>query len=59
MLIATINQGLKQNGDHVLIMTQKELQDMVSVYTEYCSEHKKKKKAAKVLQQFDDELQIY
>jgi hypothetical protein len=59
MQTATINKGLTQPGDHIIIAIKEELQDMVSVYTEYCKNNPRKKKVKKVLQQFEDELQIY
>lgn len=59
MKIATIMRGERESGDHLLEMSQDELQTLVEVFHHFCEANKRKKKAARMLKQFESELCIY
>jgi len=54
MITAEIIKGGKLNGDHVLIVPKKELQEIINVFTIFCDEHKKKTNAKKIMKQLED-----
>lgn len=59
MKIAPIMKGMLESTDHIILANQDELQTVIEVFTSFCKVNKRKKKAANLLKQFQDELQIY
>ena len=59
MKIALIMKGTLESTDHILLMNQAELQDMLDIHTFYCENNKRKIKAKRTLKQLEDQLQIY
>lgn len=59
MKIAPIMKGMLESTDHIILANQDELQTVIEVFSSFCKANKKKKKAANLLKQFQDELQIY
>lgn len=59
MKIASIVTNGNENGDHLIIVSRKEAQDINNVFTTYCEEHKRKTNAKKLLKQFGDNFQIW
>jgi len=59
MKIAVIMNGERESIDHIILANVDELQTFVKAFTFFCRANKRKRKAAKILQQFDNELQIY
>ncbi len=59
MMIAAIQKGNTQPGDQIIILSQKEAQDMYNVYQKFCEQNPRQKKAKKVFQQMEDEFEIW
>lgn len=53
-----VTTGEKQNGDHILIVPKKDMQEIANVFTIFCEEHPRKKNAKKIRDQFDS-LEIW
>ena len=51
--IAAITTGEMQNGDHVLIVPKKDIQEMINVFTIFCEDHPRKKNAKKLRDQLE------
>ena len=48
----------KQDGDHILIVPKKDMQEIANVFTIFCEDHPRKKNAAKISDQFNS-LEIW
>lgn len=52
-------KGTFETTDHLILMNKDELDTVMEVFNGFCNINKRKKKALKMLKQFEDELQIY
>ena len=59
MIISAIVKNDEIKGDHLLIISKDECKLMESVFTTFCDEHKRQKKAKAMLKEFDDNLQVW
>lgn len=59
MIISAIVKNGEIKGDHLLIISKDKCQLMQSVFTKFCEEHKRQKKAKKMLKEFDANLQVW
>jgi len=59
MIISSVVKNGKETGDHVLVISRDECQTINTVFTKFCEENKRQKKAKKMLKEFDDNLQIW
>ena len=59
MIIAPIMRGERESSDHLIQASAEEISQIIVAMDEYCQNNKRKKKAKKILKQFEDEAQIY
>jgi hypothetical protein len=59
MKIAPIQKGFDSTTDHILLTNADELATIIEVFVNYCEVNKRKKKAKKMLKQFEDECAIF
>lgn len=53
MKTAAMTTGYTTNGDHILIVPKKDMQEISNVFAIFCEEHPRKKNAKKLKDQFD------
>lgn len=51
--IAELTTGIMANGDHILVVPKKDMQELSNILTIFCEEHPRKKNAKKLRDQFD------
>lgn len=59
MKIAPIMKEELESTTHIFLVDKKECEIFINVFTEYCKQNKRMKKAKTLLNQFNNELQIY
>ena len=59
MIISAIVKNDEIKGDHILILSKEECHLIEEVFTSYCQENKRKKKAKKMSKEFEDNFEIW
>ena len=59
MIISAIVKKDEIKGDHILIISKDECHTIQNVFTKFCEEHKRMKKAKEMSKEFDENFQIW
>lgn len=59
MKIASVVSNRKDSGEHLLLLSRKECQDLLDILTGFCEQNKRKKTARKYLKELEENLMIF